>query len=163
MKLSRADVTPLALVLVGGLTSLALTGPHRFAFADDDPAVRESIVRAVVAEQLDGAERVLGVEEVVGSEEIVVAERGRVQEGVRLESRVVIRGAPTAEGPEPLIYVDGVRLEGDRHDLDLDPETIDRVEVLRGAAALELYGEGAAGGVIRILTKKAEVAGEPGA
>ncbi|MBI4420637.1 MAG: TonB-dependent receptor plug domain-containing protein [Gemmatimonadetes bacterium] len=67
---------------------------------------------------------------------------------------------------DPVIYVDGVRV-ADRVTsglsgrfrgptaLDLiDPGSIDRIEVLPGAAAAAMYGEGASNGVILIYTKK---------
>jgi outer membrane receptor protein involved in Fe transport len=66
----------------------------------------------------------------------------------------------------PLVLVDGVRVadlpypEGlgmnQAPDLldDFDPETIERIEVIRGPAAAALYGEPAAGGVIHVFTKR---------
>jgi outer membrane receptor protein involved in Fe transport len=41
----------------------------------------------------------------------------------------------------------------------IDPGTIERVEIIKGAAAEGLYGAGAEGGVIHIYTK--EAAGRP--
>ena len=57
----------------------------------------------------------------------------------------------------PLVYIDGVRIEGDAEPtvVQLNPEDIARIEVIKGAAAVELYGEGAADGVIQIFTKNA--------
>lgn len=67
----------------------------------------------------------------------------------------------TTEGGEgaPLIYVDGVRIEGNEHDgqqalSNLNPDDIASIEVIKGAAAAELYGQEAANGVIQIFTKK---------
>lgn len=59
---------------------------------------------------------------------------------------------------QQIIYIDGVRVEGDRDEAmrQLDPDRIDRVEVLKGDAAKELYGSEAANGVIQILTKSKE-------
>ena len=62
-------------------------------------------------------------------------------------------------GAEPLIYVDGVRLDGGFSGLNelhpaLSPEDIDRIEVIKGEAAREKYGEEGANGVIQIFTKK---------
>lgn len=52
---------------------------------------------------------------------------------------------------QPLVIVDGERIEsGVDH---LDPEDIDNIQVLKGPAALEQYGEQAADGVIVIATK----------
>ena len=59
------------------------------------------------------------------------------------------------ENLQPLVYVDGVLVDrGSVFDLgSLDPETIDRVEVLKGDTATDAYGEEAAGGVIHIYLK----------
>lgn len=74
---------------------------------------------------------------------------------------------------QPLIYVDGVRIRSDGYqrnvpptgsDLrsgndvasplnDINPNDIERVEVIKGAAAATLYGTEAAAGVIQIFTK----------
>lgn len=58
---------------------------------------------------------------------------------------------------QPLVYVDGVRVEGVPE--DLDPGRIDRVEVLKGRAAEAIQGPEAAGGVIRIFTKEGGASG----
>jgi hypothetical protein len=53
----------------------------------------------------------------------------------------------------PLVYLDGVRFEGD---LDaLDRQDIARVEIVKGEAAAARYGLAARGGVIRIFTHAA--------
>jgi TonB-dependent SusC/RagA subfamily outer membrane receptor len=66
----------------------------------------------------------------------------------------------------PLIYVDGIRIYGDAYNapqeannaghsiLDIDPADIERVEIIKGAAASTLYGTQASGGVIQIFTKR---------
>jgi hypothetical protein len=55
----------------------------------------------------------------------------------------------------PLIILDGVWLGNDTGWLkDLDPAVIDRVEVLKGPTAVDLYGERARDGVILIFTKR---------
>ena len=60
------------------------------------------------------------------------------------------------EGPEapPLFIVDGV-IAGDSFSLNsLSPESIERIEVVKGAAARRLYSDARAlNGVIRITTK----------
>lgn len=53
---------------------------------------------------------------------------------------------------EPLVYVDGVRIEGSLP--DMPPETIERVEVIKGEAARALYGDEGANGVVQITLKK---------
>src|SRR5712691_4405269 len=56
--------------------------------------------------------------------------------------------------PGPLIIVDGTIT---RHGLsDINSEDIERVEVVKGAAASSLYGSDAANGVVQIFTKRGE-------
>jgi TonB-dependent SusC/RagA subfamily outer membrane receptor len=60
---------------------------------------------------------------------------------------------------EPLIIIDGViQLPGDRSitrpGMTIPPENIQSVEIVRGAAAVALYGERARDGVIVITTRK---------
>ncbi|HWP38173.1 MAG TPA: SusC/RagA family TonB-linked outer membrane protein [Gemmatimonadales bacterium] len=86
-------------------------------------------------------------------------------------ARIRIRGnASLSQSNEPVVYVDGVRVDNgggfinagsggggapSRLD-DINPETIDRVEILKGAAAATLYGSEASAGVIQIFTKKGQ-------
>jgi TonB-dependent SusC/RagA subfamily outer membrane receptor len=50
--------------------------------------------------------------------------------------------------------VDGVRLLDRQNFLGaVDPEQIERIEVIKGAEAVAMYGESAAGGVILITMK----------
>ncbi|HXG98471.1 MAG TPA: SusC/RagA family TonB-linked outer membrane protein [Gemmatimonadales bacterium] len=85
-------------------------------------------------------------------------------------ARIRIRGAASLSQPnEPIVYVDGVRVDrgggfGDyvgtggggypsRLD-DINPESIEHIEVLKGPAAATLYGTEASAGVIQIFTKQ---------
>ena len=77
-------------------------------------------------------------------------------------------------GSEPLYIVDGVIVDNSSDQLfdfgarsnpqnrlaDLDPNDIDRIEVVRGAAAAALYGSRANNGVVQIFTKRG-VSGAP--
>ena len=82
-------------------------------------------------------------------------------------AKIRIRGnASLSQSNEPIIFVDGVRINSgggfgvgtggggspSRID-DIDPSTIERVEVLKGAAAATLYGTEASNGVIQFFTK----------
>ncbi len=58
-----------------------------------------------------------------------------------------------ANGQQPLIIIDGVFLNGSTL-ADINPEDVDRVEVLKGSAGASLYGSQAANGVIQIFTKR---------
>ncbi|MBO6577153.1 MAG: SusC/RagA family TonB-linked outer membrane protein [Rhodothermales bacterium] len=90
---------------------------------------------------------------------------GQTGEGARIR----IRGsASLSQSNEPILYIDGVRANNDggltfngggspsRLD-DINPESIDRVEILKGAAAATLYGSEASNGVIQVFTKRGNV------
>lgn len=87
-------------------------------------------------------------------------------------SRIVLRGESSFLGnSQPLFVIDGVPISNDVDNnvsgafnldrgqmtsraVDIDPNSIEDVSVLRGAAATALYGSRAANGVILITTKK---------
>lgn len=86
-------------------------------------------------------------------------------------SRIRIRGsASLSQSNEPIIFIDGVRMDNSSvggsgqgnasHLDDIPPESIERVEILKGAAAATLYGTEASNGVIQIFTKRGR-AGAP--
>lgn len=66
-------------------------------------------------------------------------------------STITIRKATGAEG-DPIIYLDGEKFSGKISDIDVS--TVQSMEVLKDAAAIEKYGEEAKNGVILIRTKK---------
>jgi outer membrane receptor protein involved in Fe transport len=91
-------------------------------------------------------------------------------------SSIRLRGSTSvALSNQPLIYVDGVRIRGDEYPKnspptagqglrssnvnasplnDIAPEDIERVEIIKGAAATTLFGTDAAAGVIQVFTKR---------
>jgi TonB-dependent SusC/RagA subfamily outer membrane receptor len=90
-------------------------------------------------------------------------------------SQIRLRGSTSvAMTNQPLIYVDGVRVRSDAYQknvppgdysgrsgnvtasplADIPPGDIERIEVIKGAAATTLYGTEAAAGVIQIFTKR---------
>ncbi len=64
--------------------------------------------------------------------------------------RVRITGSMATEG-SPIVYVDGVRLDGGLE--ELEPEEIESVEVVKGDKATQMYGSEARNGVIIVITK----------
>ncbi len=98
--------------------------------------------------------------------------------GVGTTRVLKVRGTDSFSlGQRPMIYIDGVRVDtrgsewvysaggsttccafsggaGEDRLSDLNPEEIDRIEVLKGPAASTLYGSEASGGVIQIFTKR---------
>jgi TonB-linked SusC/RagA family outer membrane protein len=85
---------------------------------------------------------------------------GLAGEGMKIR----IRGnASLTQSNEPIVFVDGIRINSGgqsgggttiSHLDDIDPSTIERVEILKGAAAATLYGTEASNGVIQIFTKR---------
>jgi TonB-linked SusC/RagA family outer membrane protein len=64
-----------------------------------------------------------------------------------------LRGATSIGGrQDPLIIVDGIITQFGLS--DMAPEDIERVEVIKGAAASSLYGSNAANGVVQVFTKR---------
>ncbi len=80
----------------------------------------------------------------------------RLRSATSLTSPSACGGATCAstDVPGPLLIVDGTIT---RHGLsDINSEDIERVEVVKGAAASSLYGSDAANGVVQIFTKRGE-------
>lgn len=86
---------------------------------------------------------------------------------------VRLRSASTVNGSsDPLYIIDGVIVNNNSTDVlgtisvvqnrlsDISPQDIDRIEVIKGAAAAAIYGSRASNGVVQIFTKKGQT-GEP--
>jgi len=86
---------------------------------------------------------------------------------------VRLRGPSTIVGSsDPLYIIDGVFVNNNSTDVlgttsvvqnrlsDISPQDIERIEVIRGAAAAAIYGSRASSGVVQIFTKKGQ-SGKP--
>jgi TonB-linked SusC/RagA family outer membrane protein len=85
-------------------------------------------------------------------------------------SSVRIRGSSSLSlTNEPIIYIDGVRMDSDAHRgptqrgganvsrlNDINPADIQSIEIIKGPAAATLYGTEASNGVIQIITKRGQ-------
>ena len=75
-------------------------------------------------------------------------------------SQIIIRGISSvnnSQSNEPLFILDGVAISGGASSAaDINPNDIENITVLKGAAAAALYGQDAANGVIMITTKQGE-------
>lgn len=72
---------------------------------------------------------------------------------------IILRGAKSLNlSLAPLIVVDGVVMNGDMN--DINPQDIESIEVVKGAAASSTYGSRAQNGVIQITTKSGATAGQ---
>ena len=75
------------------------------------------------------------------------------------EPSIRLRSATSLTGrQDPLLIVDGVITNLSM--ADINSEDIDRIEVIKGAAASSLYGSNAANGVIQVFTKRGANLGE---
>ncbi len=66
---------------------------------------------------------------------------------------IILRGYTNLAGTAPLILIDGVQSSSDLL-TSLDPNSVDRIEVVKGSAGGMLYGAQGGNGVIQIFTKK---------
>lgn len=75
---------------------------------------------------------------------------------------VILRGPQSinasGRGQDPLYIIDGVISQGGIQ--DINPQDIENIEVVKGAAASSLYGSRAGNGVIQITTRSGRNAGE---
>ncbi|MCK5666673.1 MAG: TonB-dependent receptor plug domain-containing protein, partial [Thiotrichaceae bacterium] len=82
---------------------------------------------------------------------------------------VRLRGASTVAGSsDPLYIIDGVFVNNNSTSLidlggyqqnrlvDIDPQDIERIEILKGSAAVAIYGSRASNGVVQIFTKRGQ-------
>ena len=155
----RSEAISLEGVVVTGTAGAA----RRREIGNSIAQLNESVIEAApvsnVSQVLQG--RTLGA--------TVLSNGGQVGAG----STIRLRGNNSiTQGNSPLIYVDGVRMRStglihsdeanqQANPLDdINPDDIERIEVIKGAAATTLYGTEAAGGVIQIFTKRG-AAGAP--
>jgi iron complex outermembrane receptor protein len=64
-----------------------------------------------------------------------------------------VRGASSFSTSYPKMYIDGVEVANPLLVTQLDPDVIERVEVIRGPQGSALYGSDAIGGVINVVTR----------
>lgn len=73
------------------------------------------------------------------------------------KTNIILRGINTLQGSTyPMIMVDGI----ESHFTDvsqIDPATVDHIEIVQGAAASSIYGAQGANGVIQIFSKKGKI------
>ena len=91
-------------------------------------------------------------------------------------TRIMVRGAASINlSNQPLVFVDGVRVEGGSRTLlsvsgsgsatsqapsalnEINPADIESIEIVKGPAAATLYGADASAGVIQIITKRGRI------
>jgi TonB-linked SusC/RagA family outer membrane protein len=144
-------------------------GQHTVDFQlQPDPLRLDEVIVTGVAEALSARKLPFAIgtvteqqlQEVPGASALV-ALQGKVA-GARLiptsaqpggEVAIRLRGATSIGGrQDPLFIVDGVITAFGL--ADIAPEDVERVEVIKGAAASSLYGSNAANGVVQVFTKR---------
>ncbi len=171
MKIDRTDLLALMVIgLSGGAAFVATAGLAWVGEGADHATVRhiesgqpgKVIVERTRPEavQVESAateiEAVEEASEAVGSTTVTRAGEAAV---FRIRAESTVEGEPrirvirsNGDASQPLIYVDGIRVAGGNMP-ELSPDVIERVEVIKGEAAVELYGEEAANGVVQIFLK----------
>jgi TonB-linked SusC/RagA family outer membrane protein len=124
-------------------------------------------VQEVGAEEISRANTVSAIDALAGAAAGVQVTSSSGAAGA--PSRIVIRGQTSFNGDnEALIVIDGIRMNNDENQteralggvansnraIDLNPNDIEKVTVLKGAAATALYGIEGARGVVLITTKR---------
>lgn len=170
MKLSGVDWVPLMAIAGGGVVGAFAFGSllmHRHA---DVVVIHEVTVEAPLRVTDVRVKRVQEINrdaDVVSGGEVTWSPDGRWLAWAPTEpardsrTDLWLRSSPTPD-PEPLIYVDGIRVGGRGYIDNLDPSAIERIEIIKGNAATELFGREAAGGVIQIFLKEVEAGEDQG-
>ena len=139
----KNDINRLQEVVVTGVTGATEQKKTTFAVsslnAEEDLLVKPASALASIAGKVPGA--------------TVVGANGRPGTA----PSIVLRGAhsinATNRDQGPLVIVDGILLNG--NSTDINPEDIESIEVVKGAAGASIYGSRAQNGVISIKTKRA--------
>jgi TonB-linked SusC/RagA family outer membrane protein len=139
----KRDINRLQEVVVTGMTGATEQKKTTFAItslnADQDLQVKPASALASIAGKVPGA--------------TVVGANGRPGTA----PAIMLRGAhsinTSGRSLSPLIIVDGVILNGES--TDINPDDIESIEIVKGAAGASLYGSAAGNGVISIRTKRA--------
>ena len=134
------DVTQLSEVVVTG-TGVA-TEKKKLAFA----------VESITSDKLPAAPTASIDQALVGK--IAGAQIQSISGTPGADINILLRGVNTINrGTNPMILVDGIQM-GVTNLNSLDLSSIERVEVIQGAAAATIYGAQGANGVIQLFTKK---------
>ena len=135
-----ADITQLEEIVVTGTAAGQSAKTLSFSVGQVSEEMMTTVPPANLGTGLQG--KVAGLRVVSGG--------GQPGRGVNFQARAA---NSLATGQHPLIILDGVFLANTTL-ADINPEDIERIEVLKGSAGASLYGSQAANGVIQIFTKR---------
>lgn len=154
------------LISVAWATSIGITSSWSVELVDQPATLPAVSVTATRSEQaIDASSKSVSV---ITREQIIARNARSVQElleeipGVSLsragglDGQIVMRGS-NSNDPRVVLFIDGDRFRG-RNTLEyglLDPNQIERIEVVRGPAS-SLYGPDAVAGIVNIITRRAK-------
>lgn len=125
----------------------------RFA---NDPAFSPIGATVITAEEI----RIAGVDNVNQAIRKIGGVYGRQNSFGTQDFDLDLRGFGTNSSQNMVVLVDGVRLSENELSVALlssiPIDTVERIEIMRGGSSV-LYGDGATGGVIQIITKRAQL------
>ncbi len=162
MRKKGNDLGVIALIAGAGAvgvlaTMFAIVATRGPAASPEQIDARQRAVVAAMSERLsETSERLAEASTRIEAEAQRITVTGTARrEGatIRLRSYVSMES-----GAQPILYVDGVRVDGDRDEAlqGVEPDQIDRIEVIKGDAAKGDFGSEARDGVIYIYTKTKE-------
>ena len=135
MRKGRDDIRNIALIGAAGL--VGVLGTMFVLEATEGPGAGS----AVSGDRSDGQ----GTTVYTMDSRIMVTEPGRI----RVSGSMRLR-------PRPIVYVDGVRVDDSGEMVKrLNPDQVDRIEIIKGSAAQVKYGSEAENGAIQIFLKAA--------
>ena len=144
MRFSRTDLVPMLAIIGGGAASVLISGSLLlWSPSDDVPAPGHRVAPSM---------RVPASPAISPDGQWIA-----FQSHASGEPWIYVRGLHEVTDPPevlPLVYVDGVRVETSFIE-SLNPDDIERIEVVKGEAAVALHGEEASSGVIQISLKEA--------
>ena len=95
------------------------------------------------------------IEEPAPNSETAPANQSKIQnkpENINTPAKVEVKMMGTNPGGEPVYYLNGKRIDQTKVST-IDPQTISRIDVLKGQSAVEKYGQEAAFGAVQITLK----------
>lgn len=157
MNFTRTDANALLAIALGSAVGMATLGPQAWLAQELTTTTTTTYTTYGPATSSVAEVRTSDVDVDVGVDVDVadVEAQGQVRLRVRrsgADGDEVVVGGLDPSIPQPLIYVDGVRIEGGLP--DLDPDLIERIEVVKGDDATERFGPRAGQGVVQIFLKQ---------
>ncbi|RZJ91813.1 MAG: SusC/RagA family TonB-linked outer membrane protein [Chryseobacterium sp.] len=93
------------------------------------------------------------LDRIIGQSSGLLLQTGKNNGNPQNSTNITIRGLGTIDGPlDPLIILDGFIYEGDI--VNINPNDIENISILKDAAAASIWGSRAGNGVIVLTTKK---------